>query len=77
MGKISACIQCCMSLGITIQTQAYYFLKTLGGDPVKNYLIYAFVTFNLVGLLMRLSSAMITVHVFHNVLSLYILISFL
>ena len=29
-------------------------LKTFGGDPVQNHLIYAFVTFNLVGLLMRL-----------------------
>ena len=30
-----------MSLGITIQTQAYYMLKKLGGDPVMNYLEYA------------------------------------
>ncbi|CAK8991303.1 unnamed protein product [Durusdinium trenchii] len=55
VGKISACIQVCMSLGITVQTQAYYFLKQLGGDPIQNYLIYALVTFNLVGLLMPLA----------------------
>mmetsp|Transcript_49089 Transcript_49089/g.116923 ORF Transcript_49089/g.116923 Transcript_49089/m.116923 type:complete len:447 (-) Transcript_49089:342-1682(-) len=52
VGKISACVQVCMSLGITIQTQAYYMLKKLGGDPVMNYLEYALVTFNLVGILM-------------------------
>ena len=56
VGKISACIQVCMSLGrnlavdiqqcwlvglgkppgITIQTQAYYFLKKCGGDPIMH-----------------------------------------
>lgn len=52
VGKISACIQVCMSLGITIQTQAYYFLKKCGGDPIMHYLEYALVSFNLVGILM-------------------------
>lgn len=52
VGKVSACIQVCMSLGITIQTQAYYFLKKLGGDPIMHYLEYALVSFNLVGILM-------------------------
>eukprot|EP00438_Fugacium_kawagutii_P004272 Skav214016 [mRNA] locus=scaffold1070:430994:435452:- [translate_table: standard] len=40
VGKVSACIQVCMSLGITIQTQAYYLLAKLGGDPVMCIVFY-------------------------------------
>mmetsp|Transcript_45220 Transcript_45220/g.105468 ORF Transcript_45220/g.105468 Transcript_45220/m.105468 type:complete len:451 (+) Transcript_45220:45-1397(+) len=52
VGKISACVQVCMSLGITIQTQAYYAIKEAGGDPIMHYLEYAIITFNVVGVLM-------------------------
>ena len=52
VGLVSACVQVCMSLGMTIQTQAYYALKKDGGDPIMRYLIYAVITFNVVGLLM-------------------------
>ncbi|CAE7454466.1 unnamed protein product [Symbiodinium sp. CCMP2456] len=52
VGQVSACVQVCMSLGMTIQTQAYYALKKSGGDPIMRYLIYAIITFNVVGVLM-------------------------
>mmetsp|Transcript_110680 Transcript_110680/g.263942 ORF Transcript_110680/g.263942 Transcript_110680/m.263942 type:complete len:448 (-) Transcript_110680:212-1555(-) len=52
IGQVSACVQVCMSLGMTIQTQAYYALKKSGGDPIMRYLIYAIITFNVVGVLM-------------------------
>jgi len=51
-GKVSACVQVCMSLGITFQTQAYRWLQDLGGDVVRNYLIYALVFTNVTGVLM-------------------------
>jgi len=52
VGKVSACVQVSMSLGITVQSQAYYWLKGLGGDVVQNYLIYALVCTNVTGALM-------------------------
>lgn len=55
IGKVSACVQVCLSLGITVQSQAYYAIKSLGGDFVINYLKYALVFTNVSGILMCLA----------------------
>jgi len=57
VGKVSACVQVCMSLGITVQSQIYYALKRAVGTTrvVKYYLVYALIFTNVTGLFMCIS----------------------
>mmetsp|Transcript_77471 Transcript_77471/g.250669 ORF Transcript_77471/g.250669 Transcript_77471/m.250669 type:complete len:453 (-) Transcript_77471:67-1425(-) len=53
-GKVSAAVQVCLSLGITIQSLVYRGLKSAGGDFIETYLIYTLVFLAGCGTLMSL-----------------------
>eukprot|EP00930_Biecheleria_cincta_P024285 TRINITY_DN17391_c0_g1_i1.p1 TRINITY_DN17391_c0_g1~~TRINITY_DN17391_c0_g1_i1.p1 ORF type:complete len:458 (-),score=48.40 TRINITY_DN17391_c0_g1_i1:216-1589(-) len=58
IGKVSACIQVCMSLGITLQSMAYFDLKQAARGSVdrsvQSYLVYALIFSNVTGIFMCL-----------------------
>uniref|UniRef100_A0A7S1AE77 Nodulin-like domain-containing protein n=1 Tax=Noctiluca scintillans TaxID=2966 RepID=A0A7S1AE77_NOCSC len=51
-GKVSALVQLSMSLGITVQSFAYKELKSLGGDFMHTYFVYAFCATAICGVLL-------------------------
>lgn len=52
IGKVSACVQVSMSLGMTIQSQVIYSIEQTSGPTVLQYLVYAMVFTNVCGILM-------------------------